>query len=174
MTISSFTPHISLFLTVLVRFILDGFTFNQVNQLVAYVEYVIPITALFFTIGHLFMADKVANSIGWQCDSKSGKTINWFQKEVAVANLLFAIVTIYYSSIYNWDGNDGNDGNHSTTNKVTIYKLICAMYNLWLGGTLGVHITSMVLDKNFNLNNILGVPTFSASSLIWSNIFLLK
>jgi hypothetical protein len=96
----------------------------------------IPFAGMWFWAGHFFAPDTIANSIGWPKGSP-------FQQEVAFANLSFAIAAFYVSN---------------TSVDPSAFKAIAVAYVSWLSGCLYVHVTDIIKNKNYSVNNAFAAP----------------
>lgn len=112
----------------------------------SFVSNYIVFAGLFYFFGHIFAADRVAKSIGWQPNSP-------FQKEVAVANLSFAIAAYYASTM---------------TSDVGAQRTVICAYLVWMIGTLLVHAYDLVKNKNKAWNNAIATPLASLLSIVVS------
>lgn len=120
------------------------------NYMKLYVSWVITSAGFAYGFGHLFMSDKVANSIGWETGSL-------FQKEIGYANLSFAIMASFIT--------------HSSLN-IDAYKACVAGYISFLGGCLIVHIQEIIKNGNYSFNNLVGAPSFSIMNIIYGSWLL--
>ena len=104
----------------------------------------IVFAGFWFWGGHFFIPDKIAESIGWPKH-------NPFQKEVAFANLSFAITALYVSN---------------TTDNIDAYKTVAVAYATWLCGCLYVHMVDIIKNKNYSLNNAIAAPLIAIITIL--------
>jgi hypothetical protein len=84
---------------------------------------------LYSFIGHWFISDKVAESIGWPKN-------NPFQKEIAFTNLAFGCLGICCI----WFGKE-------------FWMATAIGYSIFLLGAAVVHIIEIIKEKNLNIGN---------------------
>lgn len=152
MQLLSFTPLIVLLIIVVATALRTKKEDVEKELLYRFVNTYMIFGGIWFAFGHLFYGEKVAESIGWPAN-------NPFQKEVAFANLSFAIAAIYVSS---------------TTKDLSAYKTLTVAYMAWLGGTLVVHFQDLIQKHNLSINNVLAAPLISIAVIILGSFLVLK
>lgn len=118
---------------------------KKANQIILQniVQIYVPLTSLFFFVGHIFMGNEVAKSIGWKGGSG-------FQKEVAFAAASYGIAALY-----------------SYTNpNINVFKTIAIAVSAFSVGTLLVHLDDAVKRHNFSFNNVIAAPLGSILKVV--------
>ena len=118
---------------------------KKANQLILQnvIQIYVPFTSLFFFVGHIFMGEKVAKSIGWKGGSG-------FQKEVAFAAASYGIAALY---------------SYINPN-INVFKTIAISVSAFAVGTVLVHLDDAVKRHNFSFNNVIAAPLGSIFKVV--------
>ena len=99
------------------------------SLLLSFLVVEVGLQGIYAFIGHYFLSDKVAQSIGWEKN-------NPFQKEIAFVNLAFGVLGI--GSIWLREG---------------FWIATIIGYSVFLLGAAIVHLTEIKKSKNLNIGN---------------------
>jgi len=104
---------------------------NSINKFKTIFDFLLLPLILYYAIGHLFLSNKIAKSIGWKSSP--------FQTELGFFTMSIFIVGLYASI---------NNNSNETL------KFISYIWILFIIMTALNHIKEIIYDKNYSFNNI--------------------
>ncbi len=104
---------------------------NSINKFKTIFDFLLLPLILYYTIGHLFLSNQIAKSIGWKSSP--------FQTELGFFTMSIFIVGLYASI---------NNNSNETL------KFISYIWILFIIMTALNHIKEIIYDKNYSFNNI--------------------